>query len=328
MDRRTFIGAVAASLAAAPLMALAQPRRKVWRIGYLTPVGQAASTALLAPLSDALRELGYVDGQTVRFEVRAAEGDLDRLPPMADELVDAKVDIIVAVSPPAILAANRATKTIPIVMAFWGGPGLIESGTIASFARPGTNVTGVYMLAAELEAKRLELLLQGLPNARRIAVLNPGPGGGVDRLVELRPVAQAAKVELHMTQISGSKDYGSVFETISADRVDAVLVPSSPRFYLERSQIIEAAARQRIPAMYEWGDMARAGGLMAYGPVFVELHRRIALYVNHILKGAKPADLPVEQPTKFELVINLKTAKTLGLTIPQPLLLRADEISE
>jgi ABC-type uncharacterized transport system substrate-binding protein len=325
VDRRTFIGAVAASLAATPLKALAQPRQKV-RIGYLTPVGQAASTALLAPLRDALREQGYVDGQTLSFEVRAAQDDLDRLPRMADELVDAKVDIIVAVSPPAILAANRATKTIPIVMAFWGGPGLIESGTIASFARPGANVTGVYMLGAELEAKRLELLLQGLPSARRIAVLNPGPGDGVERLVELRPVAQAAKVEVHMTQISGSKDYGPVFEAMSADRVDAVLVPSFPRFYLERSQIIEAAARQRIAAMYEWGDMARAGGLMAYGPVFVELYRRIVLYVDHILKGAKPADLPVEQPTEFEFVINLKTAKALGLTIPQSLLLRADEV--
>jgi putative tryptophan/tyrosine transport system substrate-binding protein len=325
MDRRTFISAVAASLSATPLEALAQPRQRV-RIGYLTPVGQAASTALLAPLSDALRELGYVGGQAVSFEVRAAHDDLDRLPRMAEELVDAKVDIILAVSPPAILAAKRATKTIPIVMAFWGGPGLIESGTIASFARPGTNVTGVYMLGAELEAKRLELLLQGLLGARRIAVLNPGPGGEAELLAELRPVAQAAKVELHLTQISGSKGYGSVFETMSADRVDAVLVPSFPRFYIERSQIIEAAARQRIPAMYEWGDMARAGGLMAYGPVFVELYRRIGLYVDHILKGAKPADLPVEQPSEFEFIINLKTAKALGLTIPQSLLLRADEV--
>ena len=326
MDRRTFIGAVAVGLAAAPPMALAQPRRKVWRIGYLTPVGQAASTALLAPLSDALRKLGYVDDETVRFEVRATDGDLDRLPGMAKELVDAKVDIIVAVSPPAILAASRATKTIPVVMAFWGGPGLIESGTIASLARPGTNVTGVYMLGVELDSKRLELLLQGLPSARRIAVLNPGPGDGAERLAELRPVAQTAKVELRMTRIAGSKDYGSVFETMSADRVDAVLVPSFPRFYLERSQIIEAAARHRVPAMYEWGDMARAGGLMAYGPVFVELHRLIALYVDRILKGAKAADLPVEQPTEFELVINLKTAKALGLTISQSLLLRADEM--
>jgi putative tryptophan/tyrosine transport system substrate-binding protein len=326
MDRRTFIGAVAAGLAAAPPKALAQPKRRVWRIGYLTPVGQAASTALLAPLSDALRKLGYADDQTVRFEVRATEGDLNRLPRMADELVAAKVDIIVAVSPPAILAAHRATKTIPIVMAFWGGPGLIESGTIDSFARPGTNVTGVYMLGVELDIKRLELLLQGLPNARRIAVLNPGPGGGVELLAELRPVAQAAKVELHMTQIAWSTGYRSVFETMSADRVDAALVPSFPRFYLDRSQIIEAAARQRVPAMYEWGDMARAGGLMAYGPVFVELHRLVALYVDHILKGAKAADLPVEQPTEFELIINLKTAKALGLTISQSLLLRADEM--
>jgi putative ABC transport system substrate-binding protein len=326
MDRRTFVGAVAAALAAAPPIALAQPRRKVWRIGYLAPVGESASTVLLAPLSDALRKLGYVDDETVRFDVRATEGDLDRLPRMADELAAAQVDIIVAVSPPAILAASRATKTIPIVMAYWGGPGLLESGTIASFARPSTNVTGVYMLGVELDTKRLELLLQGLPNARRIAVLNSGPGDGAEQLLELRSVAQAAKVEIHMTQIAGSKDYGSVFKSMNAGRVDAVLVPSFPRFYLERSQIIEAAARHRIPAMYEWGDMAREGGLMAYGPVLVELQRLTALYVDRILKGAKAADLPVQQPTEFELVINLKTAKALGLMVSQSLLLRADEI--
>ncbi len=322
MDRRTFISSVAGGLVAAPLMPWAQPR-KVWRIGYLIPTRRAAAdTTLLAQVSEALGELGYVDGRTVRLEVRTAEDDFDRLPALAAELVQAKVDIIVAVSPSAILAASRATKTIPIVMAFWGGEGLIESGIVASFARPGGNVTGVSMLADELEGKRLELLLQALPSARRIAVLDPGESVPL----EVRQVAQAAKVDLRMTQVPGSTNYLPAFETMTTEHIDGVLVPSFPRFYLEHKQIIEAAARQRIPAIYEWGDMARAGGLMAYGPVFAELQRRVALYVDRILKGAKPADLPVEQPTKFELVINMKTAKALGLTIPQSLLLRADEV--
>jgi putative ABC transport system substrate-binding protein len=181
------------------------------------------------------------------------------------------------------------------------------------------------MLGAELEAKRFELLLQALPKARRIALLSPGPDRA-ERLAELRQVPQAAKVDFYPTEVPGPKGYEPIFETMVADRIDALLVPSFTRFYLERAQIIEAAARHRIPAMYEWGDMARAGGLIAYGPLFVELYRRVALYVDHIVKGAKPASMPVEQPTKFELVINLKTAKALGVTIPQSLLLRADEV--
>jgi len=303
-----------------PGRASGQTSRRLWRIGYLIP----ADPVVPDELKDALRELGYVD--SIRFEARGAGGDLDRLPRLAAELVDAKVDLIMAVSPPAIVAASRATKTIPIVMAFWGGPGLIESGVIASFAHPGTNVTGIYMLAAELETKRLEILLQAQPGARRIAVLNPGPGKGEERRAELLPVAQAAGVELYMTDVPGAKDYEPVFQRMAADRVDALLVPSSPRFYLEHREIIAAAARHRIPAMYEWGELARAGGMIAYGPVLADLHRRSAVYVDRILKGAAPGSIPVEQPTKFELVINLATAGALGTTIPQSLLLRADEV--
>ena len=305
-----------------PLAADAQQAAKVWRLGYLTP----AREVVRATLSDALRELGYVEGQTVRFEVRAAENHLDRLPALAAELVRAKVDIIVAVSPPAIQAARQATRTIPIVMAFWGGEGLIESGIAASFARPGANVTGVYMLAAELDAKRLELLLEAVPNATRVAVLNPGRGWGM--FTEVRHVAQAARVQLYITDVPGSASYAPVFETMTKERVDALLVPSFPRFSQEHQRIIEAAAKRRIPAMYEWGEIARAGGLMAYGPVIAELNRRVAIYVDRILKGAQPASLPIEQPTTFELVINVKTATALGLTIPQSLLIRADAIIE
>jgi putative ABC transport system substrate-binding protein len=325
MDRRTFIRVLSA-LGAAPLGASAQPVRKLWRIGYLTPTGRAEIGVVWTQLTEALREMGYIEGSTLSFEARTAEDDLARLPSLANELVESKVDLIVAVSPPAIRAASRATRIIPIVMAFWGGEGLVESGIVASFAHPGGNVTGIYMLADELEGKRLELLLRAVPHARRIAVLNPGPRVGEVVAPEVREVAQAAKTDLSITEVPGPNGYEAVFESMRKERIDAVLVPSFPRFYLERLQIIEAAAKQRIPAIYEWGDMARAGGLIAYGPVNADLQRRVAVYVDRILRGAKPGDLPVEQPTKFELVINLNTAKAIGLAVPQSLLLRADEV--
>jgi len=325
MDRRTFIALFASALAA-PCAVSAQSSRKVWRIGYLSPTGGDAGDVLLGELRPALRALGYVDGENSLFEGRTAENDLTRLPSLAAELVRSKVDVIIAVSPVAILAASGATHTIPIVMAFWGGEGLLESGLVASFARPGGNVTGVYMLADELEGKRLELLLQAVPHARRIAVLNPGPRPGETVAAWVRQAAEAAKVDLSLTQVPEPHQYEPVFESMRREHIDALLVPSFPRFYLEREQIIEAAAKQRIPAVYEWGNMARGGGLIAYGPVIADLQRRVAVYVDHILKGAKPGELPVEQPTKFELVINLKTARALGLTIPQSLLLRADEV--
>jgi len=292
---------------------------KIARIGFLTP----ASGGVWPEFVAALRALGYLENQTITFEVRAAGDNLDRLPELAAELVRSKVDIIVAVSPPAILAAKQATSAIPIVMGFWGGEGLIESGVIASFARPGGNITGVYMLAAELDAKRFELLLEALPSARKVAVLNPGDGW---TFTQVRQAAQAARVQLHITDPPGSEGYDRVFDTMARAHVDAVLVLSFPRFYFEHQRIIEAAAKRRIPAMYEWGEIARDGGLMAYGPVIAELNRRVAIYVDRILKGAKPGDLPIEQPTKFELVVNLKTAKALGLAIPQSILQRADDV--
>ena len=211
-------------------------------------------------------------------------------------------------------------------MRFWGGEGLIESGIVASFARPSRNVTGIYMLAAELDAKRLQLLLEAVPSAKKVAVLNPGLGWGA--FTEVRRVAKASKIHLYMTDVPGSTGYERVFGTMFREEVDALLVPSFPRFFQDHRQIIQMAARRRIPAIYEWGENAQAGGLIAYGPVRVELDRRAASYIDKILRGAKPGDLPVEQPTKFELVINLKTAKALGLTIPPSLLLRADQVIE
>lgn len=315
---------LALAILVAPLAAEAQPAAKVWRIGYLTPARDTPGTTLRETLRAALRELGYLEGRNVRFEVRAAENNLDRLPDLAAELVRAKVDIIVAVGPPAIRAAKHATNTIPIVMGFWGGEGLTESGIAASFARPGGNVTGVYMLAAELDAKRLELLLQAVPSAKSVAVLNPRPDWG--KIAEVRQVALVARAQLYLTDVPGAEGYEAIFDTLAKNRVDALLVPSFPRFYLEHQQIIEAAAKRRIPAMYEWGEIARAGGLMAYGPVIAELNRRVAAYVDRILKGAKPGDLPIERPAVFELVVNLKTARTLDITIPETILLRANEV--
>jgi putative tryptophan/tyrosine transport system substrate-binding protein len=321
MDRRRFLLTSLAGALAAPLAAGAQTPGKVWRVGYLTPIEIPR-----AGLLEALRDLGYVEGQALRLEVRSAENNLDRLPELAVALEHAKVDLIVAVSPPAIRAASQATKTIPIVMAFWGGEGLIESGIVTSFARSGTNVTGIYMFAAELDAKRLGLLLEAMPSARRIGVLNPGLGW--EDFTQVRGVAQRAKVQLRMIDIPGATSYERAFEAMANERIEALLVPSFPRFYQDQQQIVELARRRRIPAMYEWGEMARAGGLMGYGPVLVDLNRGVAVYVDKILKGAKPGDLPIEQPTKFELVINLKTAKALGLAIPQSLLARADQVIE
>ena len=292
---------------------------KVARVGFLTP----ASGGVWPEFVDALRALGYVEGQTISFDVRTAENNLDRLPALAAELVRSKVDIIVAVSPPAIRAAKQMTSTIPIVMGFWGGEGLIESGVVASFARPGGNITGVYMLSAELDAKRLELLLEALPNAKKVAVLNRNNGSP---FTQIREAARVAGIQLHITNPPGPEGYDRVFGAMAKARDDAVLVPSFPRFSQEHQRIVEAAAKRGIPAMYEWGGIAREGGLIAYGPDKAELIRRVAIYVDRILKGTKPGDLPVEQPTKFELVVNLKTAKALGITIPQSILVRADEV--
>jgi putative ABC transport system substrate-binding protein len=323
IDRRSFIGALA-GLLAAPRASEAQQPGRVYRIGWLTPaVTDKPPQAFL----EALRALGYVEGQAIAFEVRSAQDDLDRLPTLAAELVQSKVDVIVAVSPPAIRAARQATETIPIVMAYWGQRGLIESGIVASFARPGGNVTGIYMLAAELDAKRLELLLQAVPKARKVGVLDPQAAGFT--LLEVQAVAKARGVKLHVTTVSRSRDgYQRAFASMAKAHVEALLVPSFPRFFKDGPRIIELAAKRNIPAVYEWPSMAEGGGLMAYGPTFAELDGRVAGFIGRILKGAKPAELPVIQPTKFGLVINLKTAKALGLTIPPSLLQRADQVIE
>ena len=317
MDRRTFLAGTGAVLLAAPLAAEAQQAAKVLKVGELHPgVGSEERLA-------ALREAGYVEGQNLVVERRHAEGRIDRLPALAAELVGLNPDVILATGEEAIRAAKNATKVIPIVMAFGEDP--VVKGLVASLARPGGNITGVSLVAAgTMAAKRVEVFKEAVPRARRIALLTWHRTEAA-QVKEAEQAARALKIETVLVEVQNG-DYEGAFSTLAAERADGLFVLSNPILDRNRKRIIALAARHRLPAIYEWRHSAEDGGLLAYGAKVRELNRRVAAYVDKILKGAKPADLPVEQPTKFELVINLKTAKALGLTIPQSLLLRADEV--
>jgi putative ABC transport system substrate-binding protein len=328
IDRRAFIaGAIAFS--AAPLAAEAQQAAKVARIGYLA-TNLAAIPHLLEAFRQGLRDLAYAEGRNVVIEYRSAEGKLDRLPALAAELVALKVDVIVTGGgTPAALAAKQSTGTLPIVSIAVGDP--VKSGLVTSLARPGGNVTGLSMLGtAELVGKRLELLTQAVPGVSRVAVIwQPGAFGErteKDILKSAEVAARALGVRLQFVEARVSADFDRAFSDMTRARAGALAVTGSPMFTTERRRLVDLAAKNRLPAVYELREDVDAGGLMAYGPNWADLYRRAATYVDKILKGTKPADLPVEQPTKFELVINMKTAKALGLTIPQSLLGRADEI--
>jgi putative ABC transport system substrate-binding protein len=326
--RREFIGTLAGSLLAAPLAAEAQQAAKIARIGYL-----ATNLAGLPHLHEAfrqgLRDLGYVEGRNVVIEYRDAEGKLERLPALAAELVALKVDVIVAAAGtlPA-LAAKQATKTLPIVFIGVGDP--VTSGLVTSLARPGGNVTGLSSLSPELVGKWLELLKQAAPGVSRVAFLwQPGAVGeqtGKDILKEAEVAARALGVQLQVVEARGPADIDRAFSDVTRARAGALTVLSTPMFSSKRRRLVDLAAKNRLPALFSFREYVDAGGLMSYGPNLADLFRRAATYVDKILKGAKPGDLPVEQPTKFELVINLKTAKALGLTIPQSVLGRADEV--
>ena len=323
MDRRAFLGLL--GLLGAPLVGEAQQAGKLPRVGWIAAFGDLRPT-----FREAMRELGHVEGKTVVFEARDADGRLDRMPDLVAELIRSKVDIIVASAPPAILAAKDATRSIPIVMAYWGGPDLIESGVITSFSRPGGNITGIHMLSSELDAQRLDLLVQVVPAARTIAVLGMESPRFEPQMIGigLKKIAPRLHVELHFALVGEAEGYETAFESMVRAGAGALVVLTNPRFERDRKLIFELAARRRIPAIYFWGYHAAEGGLMGYGPSRAEIDRQAAKLVDRILKGAKPGDLPVEQPTKFELVINLKTAKALGLTIPASLLQRADRVIE
>jgi putative tryptophan/tyrosine transport system substrate-binding protein len=318
---------LAVSLVLALLAAEAQEATKIARIGYLA-LDRAASPHLVEAFLQGLRDLGYVEGRNVVIEYRDAGGKSERLPALAAELVALKVDVILAGGTPQALAAKQATKTIPIVVASATAP--VTDGLVTSLAQPGGNVTGLSFLAPELVGKRLELLKQAVPGVGQIAVLwHPGSAGErtqKDMLKETEVAARALGVRLQFVEARGPADFDRAFSEMTRARSDALTVLGSPMFFNERRRLVDLAAKNRLPAVYGFREVANAGGLMAYGPNNDDMFRRAATYVDKILKGAKPGDLAVEQPTKFYLVINLKTAKALGLTIPQSVLVRADEI--
>jgi putative ABC transport system substrate-binding protein len=328
IDRRAFIAALAGGLFAAPLAAEAQQAAKVPRIGYLA-LNPAANPHLHEAFRQGLRDLGYVEGRNVVIEYRDAEGKPERLPALAAELVALKVDVLVAQPTVTALAAKRATGTIPIVFPV-AEP--VTSGLVTSLARPGGNITGLSVLAPEMAGKSLELLKQALPGVSRVAVLwDPGafPESTTKEMrKEVEGAAQALGVQLQFIQARGPGDFDRAFSEMTRARAGALTVLGGSMFVSERGRLVGLAAKNQLPAVYSARESVEAGGLMAYGPSVPDLFRRSATYVDKILKGAKPGDLPIEQPTKFELVINLKTAKALGLTIPPSLLQRADQVIE
>ena len=305
-------------------LANAQQPKKIRRIGVLTVTPPSSLGPRINAIREALRQLGYVEGQNITIEYRHAEGKRDRLPTLASELVRENVDVILAMGGGAI-PAKKATSVIPIVFWFSGDP--IEAGLIQSFARPGGNVTGMTFLAYELVGKRVELLKEAVPGVSRVAVLaNPAHPGEQRELRETQTTARALGTTLQYLQVRDTADFDGAFDAMIKEKANALLVFPDALTNAHRDQIAAFATKQRLPSMVGSKEYVEAGGLMAYGPEFNEAMKRIAVYVDKILKGTKPADLPVELPMKFEFVINLKTAKEIGLTIPPNVLARADKV--
>ena len=320
MDRRTFLGTLAGGLLAPPLAAETQQVGKMFRIG-----GLGSGTPEV--LRQALREVGYVEGLNLAIEWRGADGKPERFGDLAGELVRLKVDVIVATNPAATFAAKRATASIPIVMV--NTPDPVQLGLVVSLGRPGGNVTGTTTLSADLSVKHLELLKEAVPRAVRIAVLcNPSNPWHPLALKGAEAAARSLAVHLQVLEARGPGGLDNAFATMTRDRAEAVLVLADPMTFFHRKRLADLAAKRRLPAMYGLREHVEAGGLMSYWAQQAELYQRVGSYVDRILKGAKPGDLPIEQPTKFELVINLKTAKALGLTIPPSLVQRADAVIE
>ena len=322
MDRRTFIRAVIAVVGAVPCAAMAQPA-KPRRIGFLENGSPTTQSLPHETFRQSLRDLGWIDGQNLTIEYRWAESNPDRLPALVAELVRARVDVIVLSGTPAIRAAHNATQGIPVVFVVLTDP--VPLGFVASLARPGGNMTGVASQFDELITKQLQLLKEGVPSLSRVALLHQS-GLPAPVLTAAEGAARSLGLTSRTLTIVGAAEFESAFNLARSERVGAMLVLPSPYFETQRVRLIELAARYGLPACYEFRNFVQAGGLMSYGPSIDAMFARSASYVDRILKGANPGELAIEQPTKFELVINLKTAKALGLTIPPSLLLRADEV--
>jgi putative ABC transport system substrate-binding protein len=326
MNRRQAIGLLGGA-AAWPLAARAQQAKKIWQVGMLDIASATLNAANIDAFRQALRQLGYVEGQNILIDYRSGEGRLGRFPELAAEMVRRNVDVIVTRGTPAALAAKSATATIPIVMAAIGEP--VETGMVASLARPGGNVTGLSAFVTELTAKRVEIMRELIPRIARIAFLdNMGNRSVPAQWDELRKAALAFGVEPQLHSVRDPDEIDPAFDAAVAQRAEALLVGNDSVVIAKRFQVAELAARHRLPAIYATREFVEAGGLLSYAAHYPDLYQRAANYVDKIFKGASPADLPIEQPTKLEIVINLKTARALGLEIPPTLLARADEVIE
>jgi ABC-type uncharacterized transport system substrate-binding protein len=327
MNRRDFI-TLLGSAAAMPLVARAQqPTSTIRRIGILIPESMLAARGLLEAFRQGLKEMGWVEGQNIAFEYRSADGKGDALPKIAAELVQLRLDAILAEGTTAIQAAKNATQSIPIVMATSNDP--VASGLITTLNQPGGNVTGLSLQSSQLAGKRLQLLTEIVPKLAHLVVLsNPTNPSHALAVQEMRVAAQSFRVGLGVVEASAPDKFDSAFATVAAVRAGSLVVLPDPMFFGQHRQIVARTAASHLPSLFPEKEAVEAGGLMAYGPSVPASFRRAAAYVDKILRGAKPADLPVEQPTKFEVAINLKTAKALGLAVPQTLLVAADEVIE
>jgi putative tryptophan/tyrosine transport system substrate-binding protein len=322
--RKLLVALGAGALAfAAPPSSFGQQQGKVWRVGFLSPTSASFSSSYTDAFLKRMRDLGYVEGKNLVVEWRFADGKLERLRGLAAELVQLKVDVIVTGGSPAISAAQKATSTIPIVMTSAGDP--VGSGFVKSLARPGGNITGLSVMSGDTSAKLLELLRSVVPKLSRVAMLTPSTTyGPLSKGVQA--AAQKAGVKTLVAEASTPQEIENAFSMMVREKADAVIVGSPTTFAQQHQQIAELALKYRVPSMFQDRVYVEAGGLMSYGQKFTDNYDRSATYVDKILKGAKPGDLPVEQPVSFELVVNLKTAKALGITIPQSVLVRADEV--
>jgi len=306
-------------------MAEAQQPKKVPRIGFLGNSTAALEANLIGPFREGLRDLGYVEGKNIVIEWRWAEGKYERFPTLIAELIASKVDLIVTAGTPATIALKKATTTLPLVMIAVGDP--VGTGLIASFAHPGGNLTGLTSISPELDGKRLELLREVVPKISRVAVLwNSTSPLQVVAERETQAAAQAMGIKVLSLGVQAQEQFDDAFATIRRERPGALLVLADRLFLHHRARIMDFATKHRLPGVHAYVELVEAGGLMSYGPSYAGMHRRAAYFVDRILKGAKPADLPVEAPAKFELVVNLKAAKQIGLTIPQSVLYRADKV--
>lgn len=327
MKRREFITLLGGAAATWPLAARAQQPAKIPRIGFLGNSTATMEANLIGPLRDGLRELGYEEGRNVIIEFRWADGKYDQFPALVAELLAAKVDVIITAGTPATLAIKKATSTVPLVFIAVGDP--VGTGVVPNLGRPGGNITGLSSIAPDLEGKRLELLREVVPKLSHVAFfLNPANAFHTASMRQARVAAQSLGIKLQPMEVNKSEQLDGAFASIVKEKPDALLILADRIFLHNRKRMMEFAIQQRLPSVNAYRELVEAGGLISYGPSYEDMHRRAAVYVDKILKGTKPADLPIEQPTKFTLLINLKTAKTLGLTVPPTLVARADELIE